>query len=195
MSDTNKVEQVTAGKPKVGGAVFEAPINTDLPTSATVALNTAFKGAGYISEDGVTHTSSPETVKVKAWGGDTVLAEQTGKDDQYKMKFIQGMNIDVLKSIYGDDNVSGDLENGLTVLGNSKEVEARSWVIDQILKGDILYRTVIPNGKITEIGDVVYKDDEPIGYDVTIDALPDSSGNTHYEYYQNGPSGATGTTA
>lgn len=181
----NNVDNVSAGKPKTGGAVFIAPKGTTLPTTAIAALDAAFKGAGYISDDGVTHTSSPETEEIKAWGGDPVLAPQTNKTDQYKMKFIEFLNIDVLKAIYGDDNVTGTLADGLAITGNNTEVEAHSYVIDQILKGGVIYRTVIPNGKITEIGDVVYKDNEPIGFDVTITALTDDTGNAHYEYMKN----------
>lgn len=41
MSDA---KNVSAGKPKVGGAIFRAPTGTELPTDATTQLNDAFKG-------------------------------------------------------------------------------------------------------------------------------------------------------
>ena len=37
---------VTTAKPKVGGAIYSAPLGTELPTDATTALNTAFKSLG-----------------------------------------------------------------------------------------------------------------------------------------------------
>lgn len=35
--------QISQGKPKVGGAIFRAPLGTTLPTDATTALNAAFQ--------------------------------------------------------------------------------------------------------------------------------------------------------
>lgn len=63
-----KTENVTYGKPKVGGAVSVAPLGTVLPTDAKTALNEAFKNLGYISEDGLNNENSPESEKIKAWG-------------------------------------------------------------------------------------------------------------------------------
>lgn len=102
-----KVNNVTAAKPNKAGAVFRAPIGTQLPTDAKSQLNEAFKSLGYVSEDGLSNSNSPSSEKIKAWGGDTVLTFQSEKDDTFKFKLIDALSDEVLKAVYGDANVSG----------------------------------------------------------------------------------------
>lgn len=192
MTDTNNVNQVSVGKPKIGGAVFRAATSVALPTTASATLAAGFEGMGYVSEDGMTRTITRETTEIKSWGGDTIKTPQTSKNETVQLKFVQALNPEVLKAVHGDTNVSGSLSSGITISENAKELEEKAWVIDQILSDGRPDRIVIPKGKVTEIGDIVYKDDEPIGFELTITALPDSSGNTSYEYIGT-VSGGSGT--
>lgn len=179
----NTATNVSASKPAVGGAISNAVLveGLTIPTSTSAAL-TGFNNLGYVSEDGVTNSNSPASEDIKAWGGDTVLNTQTEKADTFSFKLIEVLNENVLKTVYTTGNVSTG-EGGETVIkANASEMEASAWVIDMIMRDGKKKRVVIPNGKIAEIGDIVYKDDEAVGYELTISCMPDADGNTHYEY-------------
>ena len=173
---------VSTGKPKIGGAIFRAPKGTTLPTSATEALDSAFVDIGYVSEDGVTNSNSRESEEIKAWGGTTVLSSQTSVTDTWAAQFIESMNVEVLKMVFGEDNVTGDIDTGIVVTVNGAEAAEAAYVFDMVLKGGVLKRVVLPCAKMSELGDTVYKDDEAIAYDVTLSAMPDENENLHYEY-------------
>lgn len=178
-------QNVTAAKPKTGGAVYRAPIGSKLPVSYSEALDPAFKNLGYVSEDGVTNGNSPSGDKIKAWGGTTVMNYSEDKPDTFKLKLIEAFNSDVLKTIYNDKNVTVAPTTGdISVTATAEDMAQYSWVIDMILKGNRPKRIVIPIASITELEDIVYKDNEPVGYGITLSAEPDTSGAYHYEYIQ-----------
>lgn len=185
---------VSAGKPKVTGAIFIAPVGTTLPTDSTTALASAFVELGYASDAGVVNSESRETETVKAWGGDTVLKPFTGKEDTFKFTLIEALNVNALKLVYGDSNVTGDLTNGISIKSAAEDLDYHSFVIEMVLNGAVK-RIVIPSAKVTEVGDITYADGEAIGYDTTLSAVPDAAGGTHYEYIKAVSNSGTTTTS
>ena len=140
---SNNVENVSTGKPKITGAISVAPLGTTLPTTASEELDTAFEGLGYVSEDGLTNGTNMETESIKAWGGDTVLVTLTSKEDTYKFKLIEILRKSVLEFVYGKDNVSGNIDDGLVLKVNSNETPEVSIVIDMIMRGGVLKRSFL----------------------------------------------------
>lgn len=185
MSDTSLV---STGKPKITGSVYRAPLGTALPTTATEDLNVAFKELGFVSEDGFTNSNTASSESIKEWGGRIVKQVQTEKPDQFTGTFIEALNVDLLKTVYGDNNVTGTLTNGVTIRANATELPPSAWVVDMVLDG-YYKRLVIADGQVTEVGDVVYKSDDVIGYPLTITAYPGGwtdTGDldTHKEYIE-----------
>lgn len=183
----NTVSYVTAGKPATTGAIYRAALGTTLPTDASTAISDVSEDyvcLGFCSEDGVTNAGEMDSENIKAWGGQNVLTTASSTDDTFTFKLIEALNDEVLKFIYGDDNVSGDLATspGITVNVAGYSQDDSIIVIDMITRNSGVKRFVIPDATISEVGEIVYSDSEAVGYEVTLSCAADSSGYTHYEY-------------
>lgn len=179
---------VSAAKPRAAGAIYRAPKTATIPTSADESLSADYVCLGYVSEDGITNSNSRESDSFKAWGGDTVLTNQTSYTDTFNFKLLEVLNADVLGTVFGESNVTGsDLSTGISVKANSNELTQYIWIFDMIMNDDTLNRIVVPDGKISEVGDTTYAGSDLVAYDVTVTAFPDSLGNTHYEYKKTAP--------
>jgi hypothetical protein len=181
-TSTNNSSNVSVGKPKATGAVFFAPKGTAVPTDATTELSDAFKGVGYVSEDGVTNEVETDTEEIKAWGGDVVATPQTSYSEKFTLTLIE-TSANTLKVVYGDDKVTVDESTGvITINHNSAEKTEMVMVIEVVMNDDRIKRIVVPKCKLIEMGEITYKDDEAIGYECTFQALPDTNGNSSTEY-------------
>ena len=179
---------VTAAKPAVAGAIWVGPANdSNIPTTVTdIKFRTAtgWSCLGYISEDGLSNDNSPESESVKAWGGDIVYIAHTSKEDTFGFTLIESRNQAVLETIYGADNVTVDTDGTITVKANNNANDSFAMVVDMITADNFVKRICVPNGMVSEVGSITYADGEVTGYETTVTAIPDASGNTHYEYIQ-----------
>lgn len=174
---------VTAAKPRVSGVVYRAAKGTALPTDATTALATAYKSLGYLSEDGFTNNYEISSEDIREMGGNVVLTVQTEVSDTFTFKLISALDPEALKAVYGSDKVSGTMAAGLSVTVDGSEPEESVWVLETIMRDNSLKRIVIPDGKVTSIGEIPYRRNEAVGYELTISALLDSTaGFNHKEY-------------
>jgi hypothetical protein len=114
------------------------------------------------------------------------MTTQTDKTDTFKFVAVEALNEEVQKMTFGSNNVSTDSQTGITtVRANANELEAAVYVIELALNG-AYRRIIVPNGKVSATGDIVYNDGDVVGYDTTITALPYAGydGDTHRELTQ-----------
>lgn len=177
----NNASQVSVGKPQAAGGIYAGPLTADVPTSAAEALDEALVALGYVSDDGLTNAIETDTSDIFAWGGDRVLQVRTSRSESFSFTLIESLSEAVLAQVYGADNVS-TVAGEIVVIHNGAELPAQVYVFEILMTGNRLKRIVVPNAKISEVGEVQYVDGEPVGYEVTLAASPDEDGNTAYEY-------------
>lgn len=171
---------VYVGAPdRVTGAVMSAPIGTALPTDASEPPDPAFVDSGYISEDGATLADSQTWNDIKDWGGDTVRRMKASSDVTVATSFLE-VNTNSAKAAFGEDNVSF-VGGKIVIKINSSEPRRKSWLIHMLDQGNKM-RLVIPDGQVTERGDLTFTRQGAVMLPVTIAASPDTDGNTVYWY-------------
>lgn len=185
----NTAANVVAGTPLATGGILIGDLTATAPTTALSTL-TGFSAAGYIGEDGVTEANERSTDRIRAWGGDTVKVVQTEHNVTYQFTFLETLNADVLKAVYGEDNVTTTAATVSTgtlheVAVNASVLPHKSYVFE-VKDGNAKIRIYVPDGQITEVGEITYSDSEVVGYQVTVEAFADDLGNKAYKFLDNG---------
>lgn len=189
----NTATYVSTGKPRLTGGVWVASRTATIPTDAISPLSSDYRCLGYVSEDGVSNSNELDTSEIKAWGGNIVYRSVNGMDDTFVLALIETGNVEVLKAVYGDNNVSVDADGNISVNVVAEEPQELIWIFEIVLRGGKAKRIVIPDGAITSRDEITYNDSDPIAYKITVSAYPDAAGKTHAEYIEAGSSLTTYT--
>lgn len=185
---SNADVRVGAPDQKVTGAIKHAPKGTAIPaltdiTKAAVTLNQAFTGDEYVSQDGLTLAPSMSTTEIKDWSGATVRKVLESFDGTLSWTMIS-TNAGALAIAFGADHVTtaaATTTHGAQVQAalGAYLPEEQAWVF--LMKdGDARFVIAVPDGQITEVGEVTFASNAAVGWQVTLSCYPDASGNCIY---------------
>src|SRR5881628_1124890 len=166
MADTANVF-VAAPRPGGVGVMFRAPLGTALPVDASAALNVAYLDHGYLGDEGLVINEKRDTKDHKAFGGDTIATTQDSYDWTVKVNMVEDGNLYVLKTTFGDSNVTDNGSGLITVKHNKIRLPRTVFVLDTIGDNGTLKRQVIPVGQVIEIGDIKLVHTDLVKYEVT----------------------------
>lgn len=182
LGNTNNI---VAGVPDVSGGLWVSDVivdSADYPTGSSNLYTDGFKPVGFVSEEGVTETNERSSEKKRAWGGDVVRVLQTEHNQNFSFTLIESGNPDVLKLVYGDENVVVEEDGSLTILQNSSVLPHKSFVIE-MLDGDTRIRKFIPDGQVTETGEITWVHSDIAQHAITLEAFVDVDGQKVYTHY------------
>ncbi|WP_455713714.1 phage tail tube protein [Streptomyces xanthochromogenes] len=164
----------------ITGAAYVAPPKSKLPTDATSPWDAAFTDIGWISDDGITESNSSDTSEIKGWqGGQTVRKVVSSSEMTFQFTAIETSKT-VLELYHKGSKVV--TTTGKSVLAvKAPGPDRRSFGFD-VIDGNSHIRIVIPDGEVTETGDITYKGDEAVGYELTVTAYPAADGTVAIKY-------------
>jgi len=161
----------------VTGAISKNATGTSAPTGTASSL-AAWTELGFVGEDGVTLTlpGSGDSDPIKAWqNGVTVRTIRTPNEDNPTYSFVLlETNLAVIELYFNATTSGATSTEGAVAFSNQTARGYFSYVVD-VIDGAELIRDYIPKGIVTEVGDQVFANGEPIGYEITIEAEYDST--------------------
>lgn len=164
----------------VTGALYVAPLGTTAPTDLG-AWGTGWVDLGYISDDGVTESVSEDRQDFTPWQESTpIRTDVTSSTLTFQATLWESKAATI--SLYyrvseADMTVTGTAPNEVVSFSQSGKParDTRAFGID-VVDGTYHRRIILPFAEVTDRGDITYKSDTLIGYDVTITAYPGSDG-------------------
>lgn len=169
-----------------GGAIYFAPLGTTLPridARPDDRLDSAFVGAGYLTEDGAGLSVGSETFDVRGWQSRLALRrEKTDQPVAVRFTLLQ-VNEENLVFAFGGGEVRDNGSGNFTYLApdETEALDERSLILDAI-DGAKRYRYVFPRGNVTEAVETTFQRtgpaNLPIGFGVL--APTDGSGRPFY---------------
>ncbi|MFC5992950.1 hypothetical protein ACFQE5_01845 [Pseudonocardia hispaniensis] len=164
----------------VTGMIMVAPTGTTVPTDLA-AWGVGWADLGYISDDGLTESPDEDKAEFTPWQSNTPIRVETTRSTKTFQFTCWETNVNTV-SLYYQVPASAMTTTGTApdqiVSFNEQGKPARdlrAFGFD-IIDGNYQRRIILPLAEVTERGEVVYKSDELIGYQMTVTAYPGTDG-------------------
>ena len=137
--------------------VAVAPIDAETPLGVT------WTDQGYVTEDGVTESTSQTTEVLRAWQRATRVRTLITEGEVTFQFTLMQTNADTLALYYG-----GEVDEDGSIIQDPTVERPRIAFCLDIIDGDKIVRKYAPNAQVTEVGDQVAQTGGEVGYDVTV---------------------------
>lgn len=176
MADSKNVW--AAGRSSDDEAFFGGPLGTPLPTDAVGVLDEALEPHGWMGDDGFVNNIARDVTKHKDFAGTTIKTTQDNYEETVAVTCCESNPV-VLKTVFGESNVDVDFTGGhrkITIRHDEAPLPRKSFVV-RVVDGVKTRMLVIPEGQVTEIGEVTWLSSELVQYTLTIDCFIPAKGS------------------
>ncbi len=167
------------------GGGWCAPLGTAQPVNPQAAPASPWMALGAISDDGLSMGFDEDSESFTPWGLTspfrTVITSSTRT---FQFTLWETKRPIVRSVMFRQDVADLDPTGGIVTFAESgsAEPDRRAWIFD-IYDGDNFERIYVPEGEVTDRGDITAAQGEMQGYEVTVTAYPDAAGNISYRSY------------
>lgn len=167
------------------GLAWFAPTGSTAPTDATAALAAAWKNGGMITEDGLTVSINTSSNDVKAYGSVQIQRKIiTESSLTFQLSFLEAGNPRAKELYWGLALNSISPGVGTGTMSYTFGTYTRQLVagVFDVIDGTNRMRYYCPQLEVTGRGDFQVSNGNPMNYNVTFTAYPNTSGVTMQAY-------------
>jgi hypothetical protein len=189
MAWNNANELVVGG----GGQLYTAPSGTTVPTTTTGALNAAFVGLGYLDEDGLTLSVTPNIQEFAVWQSrQPARREALAQEILLSCKLAQ-WDEDTIPVAFGGGSVTGSTPNFKFSFPADTDALKEVAVVADVTDGTENHRFVFERANPTEAAEVVFNRSALAVLPLGLKVLAPAAGGSPGAYYTDSAGFAAGS--
>lgn len=160
------------------GQVYVAPVGTALPVNPTAALNAAFVGLGYISEDGAALSVAPEIQDIMAWQSrQAVRRELTSQEVTATFALLQWNETNIVFAFGGGAVTTPSVGISRYELPTDGALDERAVILEAV-DGTVHERIILPRCNVTDSVETNFVRTDASMLPITVKALQPADGST-----------------